>query len=63
MRSAEHFGMANYMTAIEEADNLGLDGAVDLLENILEEEEYSDKRLAVTLKEDLKLVPDEELED
>ncbi len=62
-RSLEHFEIANYMTAIDEAENLGLDGAVDLLEDTLEEEELAARKLGVVMHEDLKLVADEELED
>lgn len=62
-RSAEHFEMANYLNAIKEAENLGLDNAVDLLEDTLEEEEYAERKFAVVMGEDLKLVAEEEMED
>lgn len=58
-RALEHFEIANYMSAIDEASNLGLSKAVDLLEDILEDKEFADKNLALTMQEDLKLVEDE----
>ena len=57
-RSLEHFEMVNYMTAIDEADNLGLDGAVDLLQDTLEEEEFADQKFAIVMNEDLKKIED-----
>lgn len=59
-RSAEHFVIANYMTTIDEAENLGLGRAVELLEDTLEEGEFADKKLGITMREDLRLVEDEE---
>ena len=63
IRSAEHFKMANYMTSAEEAGNLGLGNAVDVFERTLEEVGYADKKIAIFIKEDLLLIPDEETED
>ncbi len=58
-RTAEHFEMACYMTAIEEADYLDLSDAVDLLEETLEEEEAADDKLTIALKDNLEAAKEE----
>lgn len=54
-RDVEHFEMASYMNAIEEAKGLSLDEAVKLLEISLGEEIGADEKLEKALKENLKL--------
>jgi ferritin-like metal-binding protein YciE len=63
IRSLEYFEMANYLTAIQEAKNLGLHKAVKLLEETLEEEKSSVKEFESVIHQDLKLVADEETSD
>jgi ferritin-like metal-binding protein YciE len=63
IRSLEYFEIANYLNAIEEAKNLGLDKAVKLLEKTLKEERSSVKEFASIIHDDLKLVADEEVND
>lgn len=63
IRSLEYYEIANYLTTIEEAKNLGLDKAVKLLEETLEEERGSVKEFASIIHDDLKLVADEEVSD
>ena len=59
-RDVEHFEMACYMNAIEEAKGLGLDDVVALLEETLEEEVATDKKLEAAFKENLALAAEEE---
>lgn len=61
-RDVEHFEMACYMNAIEEAKGLGLDEAVKLLEMTLEEEIATDKKLANAFKENQLLAAEETTE-
>jgi ferritin-like metal-binding protein YciE len=53
-RYAEHYEMAGYMNAIEEAKLLGLTEVVELLSATLKEEENADKILAGAMKKALK---------
>ncbi|MDB4984695.1 MAG: hypothetical protein JWM20_874 [Patescibacteria group bacterium] len=53
-RYAEHYEMAGYMTAIEEAKALGLTDAAKLLSETLAEEEHADKVLTAAMKKSLK---------
>ncbi len=62
-RYAEHYEMAGYMGAIEEAQNLGLDDAVELLEMTLEEEVAADEKLAEACTENLERVEEESEEE
>ncbi len=49
-RYAEHYEMAGYMTAIIEADALGLTNVSELLSQTLEEEELADNKLEEAVK-------------
>ncbi len=51
-RHAEHYEMSGYMTAIIQADELGLAEASDLLAETLAEEEAADENLAKALRKD-----------
>lgn len=53
-REAEHYEMTCYMSAIEEANTLDLTEAADLLEESLNEEEATDKKLEAAFKDNLK---------
>ncbi len=57
-RSAEHFEMACYLTAIEEAKGLEYDDVVALLTETLEEEEATDEKLSVAQANNLTLAKD-----
>ncbi len=59
-RSAEHFEIASYLTAIEEAKGLDYDAVVDLLEKTLEEEEDADGQWAIAQADNLELAKDVE---
>lgn len=52
-RDVEHYEMACYMNAIQEAKGLELQSAVDLLEETLQEEKQADLKLADALKQKL----------
>jgi ferritin-like metal-binding protein YciE len=54
-RDVEHYEMACYMNAIEEAKGMGLSEVVMLLQQNLAEEQTADKKLTVALKDSLKL--------
>jgi ferritin-like metal-binding protein YciE len=54
-RDVEHYEMACYMNAIEEARGLGLTEAVDLLEETLGEEKEADQKLTAAVKDNLKV--------
>jgi ferritin-like metal-binding protein YciE len=54
-RYAEHYEMAGYMSAIEEAKALGLTDAEELLSDTLIEEEKTDKLLAMGMRMGLKV--------
>ena len=54
-RYAEHYEMAGYISAIEEAAALGLDDAVELLTLTLTEEQQADKTLQRAQKKGLAL--------
>ncbi len=59
-RDVEHYEMACYMNAIEEAKALGLSEAVDLLEETLAEEEAADEKLMTVLKNNLEIAQTED---
>ena len=59
-RAVEHYEMACYEGAIEEAKTLAIGDAVILLSEILNDEEKTDKILAVAMKANLKLAAAEE---
>ena len=63
IRSLEYCEIANYLTTIQEAKNLGLHKAVTLLEETLAEERNSVKEFESVIHQDLKLVADEETTD
>lgn len=52
-RDVEHYEMACYMNAIQEAQGLELQSAVDLLEETLQEEKRADLKLADALRQNL----------
>jgi len=52
-RYAEHYEMAGYMSAILQAELLGMGEAVKLLSQTLEEEENADKSLESAMKKSL----------
>ncbi len=58
-RYAEHYEMAGYMSAIEEAKALGLLDIADLLSETLVEEENADKLLCKSLVESLQNAKEE----
>ncbi len=58
-RDVEHYEMACYMNAIEEAKALGLDEVVALLEETLAEEQAADEKLMTALKNNLALAKEE----
>jgi len=58
-RDVEHFEMAGYMNAIEEAKALQLTEAVELLQMTLAEEIVADEKLEAALKEALTLAASE----
>ena len=62
-RDVEHFEMACYMNAIEEAKALDMDEAVELLKMTLEEEIATDEKLETAFQENLKLALEEEEEE
>jgi ferritin-like metal-binding protein YciE len=49
-QAVEHYEISRYDTLIAWADELGLDDAVDLLEETLEEEEATDEALTTIAK-------------
>lgn len=55
-RNVEHYEMAGYMSAIEEADFLELDEASELLKQTLEEEKATDEVLSSAMKESMELM-------
>jgi ferritin-like metal-binding protein YciE len=62
-RYAEHYEMAGYMTAIIQADDLGLEDVSDLLNETLTEEEEADATLATVLEKSEEGGDEEESED
>ena len=58
-RHVEHYEMAGYMSAIAEAEALGQSNIVDLLRETLEEEEETDKKLALAAEKSLELEAEE----
>lgn len=62
-RDVEHFEMACYMNAIEEARMLGMDDAVDMLELSLEEEVLADEKLSEAFEENLSIADAEDSDD
>ncbi len=61
-RYAEHYEMAGYMSAVEEAKLLGLSEIASLLSKTLSEEESSDKELGKAIKKSMKAVLEKEEE-
>ncbi len=62
-RDVEHYEMACYMNAIEEAGALGLTDAVSLLEETLKEEQNADQILMAALQKNLALAGSEAAKD
>ncbi|MBY0310284.1 DUF892 family protein [Patescibacteria group bacterium] len=61
-REVEHYEMAVYMNAIEEAKGLGLDDAVALLELSLAEETEAEETLEKAFKDNLEIAAETESE-
>lgn len=61
-RYAEHYEMAGYLSAIEEAGYLEFTDAVDLLTATLSEEQIADTKLAAALKKNLETAAADEEE-
>ena len=60
-QAVEHYEMARYGTLRTWAEELGLDGAVDLLSQTLEEEKATDKSLTALAKDTINLQAEEDI--